>query len=209
MIVLREAGKDSFEDNPDKGIFEMDLHRLELPPPFPVGPVNAYLLRGDPLTLVDTGPKTVEAQTALERGVAAAGARLKDIRRILLTHGHTDHAGNAAWVAQRSGAPVHVHEGDRAKVSGRRWVLEHVKTFLTQAGLADSVVESFFEQIQALRQYLDPLRPKDAGGYLRGAVPQDGRCQPDACPVGGHRSSGPSGRGETPSHRPKERPTAL
>ena len=120
MVVLREAGKDSFEDNPDKGIFEMDLHRLELPTPFPVGPVNAYLLRGDPLTLVDTGPKTVEAQTALERGVAAAGARLKDIRRILLTHGHTDHAGNAAWVAQRSGAPVHVHEGDRAKVSGRR-----------------------------------------------------------------------------------------
>ena len=157
MVVLREAGKDSFEDNPDKGTFEMDLHRLELPTPFPVGPVNAYLLRGDPLTLVDTGPKTVEAQTALERGVAAAGARLKDIRRILLTHGHTDHAGNAAWVAQRSGAPVHVHEGDRAKVSGRRWVLEHVKTFLTQAGLADSVVESFFEQIQALRQYLDPL----------------------------------------------------
>ncbi len=135
----------------------MDLRRLELPTPFPVGPVNAYLLRGDPLTLVDTGPKTVEAQTALERGVAAAGARLKDIRRILLTHGHTDHAGNAAWVAQRSGAPVHVHEGDRAKVSGRRWVLEHVKTFLTQAGLADSVVESFFEQTQALRQYLDPL----------------------------------------------------
>src|SRR5439155_8534928 len=69
MIVLREAGKDSFEDNPDKGIFEMDLHRMELPTPFPVGPVNAYLLRGDPLTLVDTGPKTVEAQTALERGV--------------------------------------------------------------------------------------------------------------------------------------------
>src|SRR2546430_14201197 len=77
MIVLREAGKDSFEDNPVKGIFEMDLHRLELPTPFPVGPVNAYLLRGDPLTLVDTGPKTVEAQTALERGVAAGCILLK------------------------------------------------------------------------------------------------------------------------------------
>src|SRR2546427_184410 len=104
-MVLREAGKDSFEDNPDKGIFEMDLHRLELPTPFPVGPVNAYLLRGDPLTLVDTGPKTVEAQTALGREGAAAGARLKDFRRILLTHGNTDNAGNAAWGARRSGEP--------------------------------------------------------------------------------------------------------
>src|SRR5207245_4410160 len=113
MIVLREAGKDSFEDNPDKGTFEMRLHRLELPTPFPVGPVNAYLLAGDPLTLVDTGPKTVEAQTALERGVAAAGARLGNIRRILLTHGHTDHPGNAAWAAQRSGAAMPRHGGER------------------------------------------------------------------------------------------------
>src|SRR5438876_511774 len=155
-IAPQQVGIDR-ADREGRGKFQAVEIHLKYPTPFPVGPVNAYLLRGDPLTLVDTGPKTVEAQTALERGVAAAGARLKDIRRILLTHGHTDHAGNAAWVAQRSGAPVHVHEGDRAKVSGRRWVLEHVKTFLTQAGLADSVVESFFEQIQALRQYLDPL----------------------------------------------------
>lgn len=147
----------------------MDLHRLELPTPFPVGPVNAYLLSGNPLTLVDTGPKTPEAQTALERGVTAAGARLQDIRRILLTHGHTDHAGNAAWVAQHSGAPVYVHDGDRAKVSGRRWVLEHVKTFFTQAGLPGTVAESFSGQIQLLRQYLDPLAkvsPLTDGVYL-------------------------------------------
>src|SRR2546429_9476774 len=104
MIVLREAGKDSFEDNPDKGIFEMDLHRLELPTPFPDGPVNAYLLRGDPLTLVDTGPKTGEAQTALEREGASAGARLNAIRRILLTHGHTDPGVTAARRPQRSAA---------------------------------------------------------------------------------------------------------
>src|SRR3989449_9985013 len=99
MIILREAGKDSFEDNRDKGISEMRLHRLELPTPFPVGPVNAYLLTGDPLTLVDTGPKTVEAQTALERGVAEAGARLGNIRPALLTHGHPGYARNHAGVS--------------------------------------------------------------------------------------------------------------
>jgi hypothetical protein len=32
-------------------------HRLPLPTPFPVGPINVYLAEGDPLTLVDTGPK--------------------------------------------------------------------------------------------------------------------------------------------------------
>ena len=147
----------------------MRLHRLELPTPFPVGPVNAYLLAGDPLTLVDTGPKTVEAQTALERGVAAAGARLGNIRRILLTHGHTDHAGNAAWVALRSGAAVYLHGGDRAKVAGQRGELEHLKTFVTQAGLQNNFVESITSQIRSVRQYLDPLSkvsPLTDGEYL-------------------------------------------
>ncbi|MDR7561019.1 MAG: MBL fold metallo-hydrolase, partial [Armatimonadota bacterium] len=40
----------------------MRLHRIELPTPFPVGPVNAYLLAGEPLTLVDAGPRTPQAQ---------------------------------------------------------------------------------------------------------------------------------------------------
>ncbi len=135
----------------------MQLHRIELPTPFPVGPVNAYLLAGDPLTLVDTGPKTAEAQAALEAGVAAAGYRLDDVRRVLLTHGHIDHCGNAGWVAQRGGADVYVHEGDRAKVSGRRWVTDHLKTFFAQAGLPDGFLQSFSEQMRSLREYLDPL----------------------------------------------------
>ena len=32
-----------------------DVHRLELPTPFAIGPVSSWLLRGDPLTLVDGG----------------------------------------------------------------------------------------------------------------------------------------------------------
>ncbi len=135
----------------------MRLHRIEIPTPFPVGPVNAYLLAGDPLTLVDAGPKTAEAQRALDAGVAAAGVRLQHIRRLLLTHGHTDHAGNAAWVVQRSGAEVYLHEGDRAKVSGQRWVLEHLKTFFSQAGVAEASQELLAERVRSFRQYFDPV----------------------------------------------------
>lgn len=147
----------------------MHLHRIEIPTPFPVGPVNAYLLIGDPLTLVDAGPKTAEAQRALERGVAAAGARLGHIRRLLLTHGHTDHAGNAAWVVQRSGAEVYIHEGDQAKVSGQRWAPEHLKTFLSQAGVAEASQEVLTERLRSLQQYFDPLTqvsPLKDGDYL-------------------------------------------
>ena len=42
-----------------------------IPIPLPlVGSVNAWLLRGDPLTIVDTGPRSDQALDALERGLA-------------------------------------------------------------------------------------------------------------------------------------------
>jgi len=135
----------------------MQLHRIALPTPFPVGPVNAYLLVGEPLTLVDTGPKSPEVQTALAAGVAAAGFRLEDVRRILLTHGHTDHCGNAVWTAQQSGAVVYLHADDRAKAAGRRWVVDHLKTFFKQAGMPDGFFQAFADQMRLLRQFLDPL----------------------------------------------------
>jgi len=135
----------------------MQLHRIEIPTPFPVGTVNAYLLAGDPLTLVDTGPKTPDAQAALDAGLRAAGHRLSDVRRILLTHGHVDHFGNAAWLAQHSGAEIYLHEADRAKTTGPRWAEQPLKTFCAQAGLPGSFLPALMERIRAMRQYLDPL----------------------------------------------------
>lgn len=147
----------------------MRVHRIELPTPFPIGSVNAYLLTGDPLTLVDTGPKAPEAQRALAAGISSAGFRIEDIRRILLTHGHVDHSGNAAWLAQRTGAVVYLHPADRGKVGSRRWVASHVKTFFTQAGVAEGFLKSFMDQVQSMDQYLDPLlrpSPLEDGEYL-------------------------------------------
>ena len=46
--------------------------RVVLPTPFPVGPVNVWVLRGDPLTLVDAGPRTPDALTALEKVYAGS-----------------------------------------------------------------------------------------------------------------------------------------
>ena len=38
----------------------------------------------------------------------------------MLTHAHTDHAGGAAEMAARTGAPVAVHEADAADVEAGR-----------------------------------------------------------------------------------------
>jgi glyoxylase-like metal-dependent hydrolase (beta-lactamase superfamily II) len=82
------------------------LHRLELPTPFAIGPVSCWVLRGDPLTIVDPGPRRDQTRAALEAGLAELGLRVEDVELVVLTHQHHDHVGLAAEVAARSGARV-------------------------------------------------------------------------------------------------------
>lgn len=69
------------------------LVKISIPTPFPVGPINVFLLKGDSLALIDTGPKTKEALQALKRGLQQFGYTLRDIEMVILTHHHSDHAG--------------------------------------------------------------------------------------------------------------------
>jgi glyoxylase-like metal-dependent hydrolase (beta-lactamase superfamily II) len=71
-----------------------------------VGSVNAWLLRGEPLTLIDTGPRNAESLAALENGLRAHGVRLEDIELVIGTHHHLDHVGLTAVIQRRSGARV-------------------------------------------------------------------------------------------------------
>jgi glyoxylase-like metal-dependent hydrolase (beta-lactamase superfamily II) len=73
--------------------------------------VNAVLVEGSVLTLVDTGLGHEASWAALESGLAARGYLLADIQQIVITHAHTDHFGGAAAVARRSGAPVVADRG--------------------------------------------------------------------------------------------------
>src|SRR3954462_1529014 len=71
-----------------------------------VGSVNAWLLPGEPLTLVDTGPRDDAALAALEAGLREHGLRIEDIELGLATHHPVDHIGLAATIARRSGARI-------------------------------------------------------------------------------------------------------
>jgi len=85
------------------------MEPIVLPTPFPVGPVNCWLLRGDPLTLVDTGPDTPQALAALEAGLGGLGLRIEDVELLVLSHQHSDHVGLAGTIARRSGCTVAAH----------------------------------------------------------------------------------------------------
>jgi len=82
---------------------QIDCIQIPLPN---VGSVNAWLLRGDPLTLIDTGHRADEAISALECGLDRHGLRVDDIELVLGTHHHHDHVGLAATIQRRSGARV-------------------------------------------------------------------------------------------------------
>ena len=51
----------------------MKIIPISLPTPFYIGAVNVYLIKEDPLTIIDTGPKTKEAVDALRAGLRQAG----------------------------------------------------------------------------------------------------------------------------------------
>jgi glyoxylase-like metal-dependent hydrolase (beta-lactamase superfamily II) len=71
------------------------IEKIILPTPFLVGPVNVYLIKSDSLTLVDTGPNTVEAKEVLEQSLKKFGYTFNDIDQVVLTHHHPDHVGLA------------------------------------------------------------------------------------------------------------------
>ena len=82
------------------------VHRIAVPTPFQVGRVNAYLIEDEPLTLVDSGPRSERSLAELERGLAALGHAVEDLELLVISHQHMDHFGLAAQLAERSGARV-------------------------------------------------------------------------------------------------------
>ncbi|MDE3134513.1 MAG: MBL fold metallo-hydrolase, partial [Acidobacteriota bacterium] len=82
------------------------VHRIAVPTPFAVGRVNCYLLSGEPLTLVDTGPNSGTSLDHLERALNEVGVRVEDLELIALTHQHMDHEGLLEILVRRSGAQV-------------------------------------------------------------------------------------------------------
>jgi glyoxylase-like metal-dependent hydrolase (beta-lactamase superfamily II) len=85
---------------------EWGIHTIPVPTPFAVGRINCYLIEGDPLTLIDAGPRSEKSMQGLEEGVKAAGFQIEDIELVVATHQHIDHIGQISSVVERSGAAV-------------------------------------------------------------------------------------------------------
>ncbi len=69
--------------------------------------VNTYLLTDNKEAIViDPGDECRKILAAIEKSEC-------ELKKILLTHGHFDHVGAVAELAEKTGAPVYVHSGDK------------------------------------------------------------------------------------------------
>ena len=130
--------------------------RLELPTPFAVGPVNAYLFIEPEPVLVDTGVDSPESWAALTAGLAAHGLTIHDLERVIITHPHVDHFAQAYRLLQNGRLTIHVSPlGESWLIDPRRKFQERLdyyrQKFLPQMGLPENFVAEFDAYMSGVR----------------------------------------------------------
>lgn len=80
---------------------------------------NCHLLiepEGRGVVLLDTG--LIGERWQIRWRLRQLGLGPRDVRAILLTHGHLDHVGNLAWAKAWTGAPIYAHPAEQAHIDG-------------------------------------------------------------------------------------------
>jgi glyoxylase-like metal-dependent hydrolase (beta-lactamase superfamily II) len=134
----------------------MKIHRITVPTPFYVGPVNVYLIQEEPLTLIDAGPRDPRSLEALRSGLASLGQKLSDIKRIIISHAHADHYGLARVVIEESGATAYIHEWDAPAVAAET-DYQAYRELLSSAGVPKQIVDRMEAGYEKFKGFAYPL----------------------------------------------------
>jgi glyoxylase-like metal-dependent hydrolase (beta-lactamase superfamily II) len=139
------------------------LHAVELPTPFPVGPITVYVADapGEPLCLVDTGPRTPETRFSLDAGLARLGYELGDLQRIVVTHAHVDHFGLAGDLVAASSARVWTHAWSVPSLSDydadRERRVAFYAELLRKAAVPEEIMGTVGHMTRGMRHYSCPV----------------------------------------------------
>jgi glyoxylase-like metal-dependent hydrolase (beta-lactamase superfamily II) len=109
------------------------VHWLRMPLPFELDHINLWLLEDEGgWIVIDTGLGNA-ATRALWEQVFAQVLGGRPVNRIVVTHYHPDHAGNAAWLCERFGAKLWM---TRAEFLTAHAVLHGAASFSAEASAA-------------------------------------------------------------------------
>ncbi len=140
--------------------------RIPSPTGFSVGDINSYVILppegSEQLVLIDTGVGSQTAWDALQAGLGQFGYRVEDIRLLLLTHGHTDHFGQATRIREVSGCEVWGHEAIDMTVSRYLPSAEdeaRERVFLRRLGLDDALYDKAYAYRSYIADVYTPCEP--------------------------------------------------
>lgn len=145
---------------------------VEVPTPFEIGAVNAYLL--DENVLIDPGPDNETAREALVGGLASEGVGLGEVESVVITHPHLDHFGMASYVVEESGASVFVHDDAEEAVVDHEAHYEEERDFfsgfLVDHGMPESTAEAVLELPSAFLDLAPPVPREEVVAVSDGDV---------------------------------------
>jgi len=105
---------------------------ISMPLPFQLDHINLWLLEDDGgWTIVDTGIGNSETRALWEQ----LFSEIREVKRVILTHYHPDHAGNAAWLCSRFGVELWATQGE--------YLTAHAVRSSSAGYTADAVVSVF------------------------------------------------------------------
>jgi glyoxylase-like metal-dependent hydrolase (beta-lactamase superfamily II) len=166
------------------------VHWLSMPLPFQLDHINLWLAKdGDGWTVVDTGIGNAKTRSLWEEILQG-----RKTNRIILTHYHPDHAGNAAWLCARHGAELWTTQGE--------YLTAHAVRTATAGYTADAVLAVFRRngldeeraaRMRTSRNRYAELVPEFPLSYRR-------IIEADEIAIGDHRWRAFIGHGHAPEH---------
>jgi glyoxylase-like metal-dependent hydrolase (beta-lactamase superfamily II) len=133
------------------------IYKIELPIPFPLKTMNVYFIDDSPRTLIDAGIKTEASFETLRKGLETIGYSLNSIERILITHGHIDHYGQAKRLSSISGAPIYIHSKEYGRIRSLVHSLGFIKSILLRNGVPETFVNEAIHYMESAQIMGDPL----------------------------------------------------
>jgi glyoxylase-like metal-dependent hydrolase (beta-lactamase superfamily II) len=165
------------------------IHWLSMPLPFQLNHINLWLADdGDGWAAIDTGIGNAETRSLWDRLLEKA------VRRVIVTHYHPDHAGNAAWLCQRFGVELWMTQGEyltahAVRTSGAGYTTDAVLSVFRKNGLDEERASS----MHSSRNRYAELVPEFPLSYRR-------IIEGDELSMGGHRWRAIIGHGHAPEH---------
>jgi len=144
--MINDSTVEAFESSGGVKVYRMPVEA------FPDHITNCFLVLDDTITLLDTGSGWDQSNQDLLKCFEVLRSKfneklsLKDIQRVILTHGHIDHFGGVNWVVEETGAELGIHELDASVIqhfNERLLSSTHgLRHFLNHSGMSRHTVDT-------------------------------------------------------------------